>query len=255
MRILLTNDDGVQAFGLKVLKHIAEAISDDVWICAPDTEMSAASRGVSLHNPVRLKKYDDRTFSVTGTPTDSVIVGLKDVLNDHPPDLILSGVNRGQNLAEDVTFSGTIAGALQGMQMGIPSIALSLARGFQGAESLPWETAEAHGPELLKSLITAGWPKDVILSINFPDAAPDAVKGVQITRQGHRDFQMTGVDKRPYPRGGHYYWLTYGARKSNPPQGTDLRAIYDGYISVTPLHTDLTHTDTLFDLQEQFDTD
>ncbi|WP_409434061.1 5'/3'-nucleotidase SurE [Litorimonas sp. RW-G-Af-16] len=245
MRILLTNDDGVRAEGMSVLRRIAAKLSDDVWVCAPETEQSAASRGVSLHNPVRLKKLEDRVFCVSGTPTDSVIVGLKDLLKDHAPDLILSGVNRGQNLAEDVTFSGTIAGALQGMQMGIPSIALSLARGFQGAGSLPWETAEQHGPKIIKDLLSKGWPANVILSVNFPDAAPDAVKGVQITRQGHRDFQMTGVEKRDYPRGGHYFWLTYGAKKSNPPVGTDLRAIYDGYISVTPLYTDLTHEDTL----------
>lgn len=252
MRILLTNDDGFQATGLAVLRRIAAQLSDDVWVCAPDTEQSAASRGVSLHNPVRLRKHGEKLFSVTGTPTDSVIVAMKDIFKDKKPDLVLSGVNRGQNLAEDVTFSGTVAGALQGMQMGVPSIALSLARGFQGADSLPWETAETHGPELIKTLISKGWPEKVILSVNFPDAAPEDVKGVQITRQGHRDFQMSDVDKRPHPRGGQYYWLTYGAQKSNPPRGTDLRAIYDGYISVTPLHADLTHEDTIMFLQDNF---
>ncbi len=252
MRILITNDDGARAEGLQVLRRIAAHLSDDVWVVAPDTEMSAASRGVTLHDPIRVKKLEDKVYAVTGTPTDSVILALKDVMANHPPDLVLSGVNRGQNLAEDVTFSGTIAGALQGMQMGIPSIALSLARGFQGATSLPWETAEAHGPGLIKRLVKEGWPHNVILSINFPDAAPDDVKGVQITRQGHRDFQMSGVEKRNHPRGGAYFWLTYGGRKSNPPIGTDLRAIYDGYISVTPLHTDLTHFDTMSDLQDAF---
>jgi 5'-nucleotidase len=254
MKILLTNDDGVSAAGLSVLRRIAAELSGDVWVCAPDTEQSAASRGVSLHNPVRLKKLEDKVYSVTGTPTDSVIVAMKELFKDSPPDLILSGVNRGQNLAEDVTFSGTIAGALQGMQMGVPSTALSLARGFQGANSLPWETAEAHGPKLIKDLISKGWPENVILSVNFPDTPPDGVKGIQITRQGHRDFQMSGVDKRKHPRGGDYYWLIYGGGRSNPPHGTDLRAIYDGYISVTPLHTDLTHTETLNVLQEKFDT-
>ena len=252
MRILLTNDDGIQATGLKVLRRIAEQLSDDVWVCAPDTEQSAASRGVSLHNPVRLRKHDEKVFSVTGTPTDSVIVAMKDIFKDKKPDLVLSGVNRGQNLAEDVTFSGTVAGALQGMQMGVPSIALSLARGFQGANSLPWETAETHGAKLIKDLISMGWPEKVILSVNFPDMSPEGVKGVQITRQGHRDFQMSDVDKRAHPRGGHYYWLTYGAQKSNPPVGTDLRAIYEGYISVTPLHVDLTHEDTLMFLKDSF---
>lgn len=252
MRILLTNDDGFQATGLAVLRRIAAQLSDDVWVCAPETEQSAASRGVSLHNPVRLRKHGEKLFSVTGTPTDSVIVAMKDIFKDKKPDLVLSGVNRGQNLAEDVTFSGTVAGALQGMQMGVPSIALSLARGFQGADSLPWETAEKHGPELIKTLISKGWPEKIILSVNFPDTAPDGVKGVQITSQGHRDFQMSDVDKRNHPRSGHYYWLTYGAQKSNPPQGTDLRAVYDGYISVTPLHADLTHEDTVMFLQDNF---
>ncbi len=252
MRILLTNDDGVRATGMQVLRRIAAHLSDDVWVVAPESEQSAASRGVSIHNPVRLKKLEDKVYAVTGTPTDSVIVALRDVLNEHKPDLVLSGVNRGQNLAEDVTFSGTIAGALQGMQMGVPSIALSLARGFQGATSLPWETAERHAPDLIKKLVDLGWPHNVVLSINFPDTPPDKVKGIHITRQGHRDFQMTGVDKRNHPRGGSYFWLTYGAAKSNPPQGTDLRAIYDGYISVTPLHTDLTHFDTMSDLQDVF---
>lgn len=245
MRILLTNDDGVRAEGMQVLRRIAAELSDDVWVVAPDTEQSAASRGVSLHSPVMCRRLEERVYAVTGTPTDSVIVALKDVLADHAPDLVLSGVNRGQNLAEDVTFSGTIAGALQGMQMGIPSIALSLARGFQGPRSLPWETAEAHAPKLISDLLAAGWPAKTILSVNFPDTPIDRVKGVQVTRQGHRDFAMTGVDKRDHPRGGHYFWLTYGGQKSDPPQGTDLRAIYDGYISVTPLHADLTEEDTL----------
>lgn len=245
MKILLTNDDGVNARGISVLREIALQLSDDVWVCAPDTEQSAASRGVSLHNPVHLKKLNDRIYSVTGTPTDSVIVGLKALMPDALPDLILSGVNRGQNLADDVTFSGTVAGALQGMQMGIPSIALSLARGFQDAKSLPWETALAHGAPTIRTLLDKGWGKHVIQNVNFPDVAPEAVKGLQYTRQGHRDFQMTGVDRRDHPRGGDYFWLTYGAKRSDPADGTDLRAIYDGYISVTPLHTNLTHEDSL----------
>ncbi len=249
MRILLTNDDGIDAPGLTVLRKIAAELSDDVWVVAPATEQSAASRGVSLHNPVMCRKLEPQVYAVSGTPTDCVIVALEDVLAGNGPDLILSGVNRGQNLAEDVTFSGTIAGALQGMQMGIPSIALSQARGFQDvgkdAGHVAWETAQVHGPQLIRDALAQGWPKKVILSINFPDVAPHAVKGVQVTRQGHRDFQMSGVDRRSHPRGGNYFWLTYGAAKSNPPEGTDLRAVYDGYISVTPLHVDLTHEATL----------
>ena len=241
MRILLTNDDGVRAQGMQVLREIAAQLSDDVWVVAPESEQSAASRGVSLHNPVTVRELEPKVYAVSGTPTDSVIMAMREVMTDNPPDLVLSGVNRGQNMAEDVTFSGTIAGALQGMQMGVPSIALSLARGFQGAKSLPWETALAHGPETIRKLLEAGWPKDVVPNVNFPDRGPEDVEGLQITRQGHRDYHMTGLQKREHPRGGHYFWLTYGGARSNPAQGTDLRAIYDGYISVTPLHVDLTH--------------
>ena len=251
MKILLTNDDGVQAQGLSVLREIAAQLSDDVWVVAPENEQSAASRGVSLHNPVMLKKLDDKVYSVSGTPTDSVIVALSELLADAKPDLILSGVNRGQNMAEDVTFSGTVAGALQGMQMGIPSMALSLARGFQNAKSLPWETALEHGAPTIRKLIEAGWPKDVVLNVNFPDRPPDAVAGLEITRQGRRDYHMTGVDKREHPRGGSYFWLTYGGKRSDPAQGTDLRAIYDGYISVTPLHVNLTHARALDALSQK----
>jgi 5'-nucleotidase len=245
VKILLTNDDGVNAKGISVLREIAFQLSDDVWVCAPETEQSAVSRKVSLHNPVRMKNIAERTYCVSGTPSDSVIVAMSALMPDSPPDLILSGVNRGQNLAEDVTYSGTVAGALQGMNMGVPSIALSLARGFQGADSLPWETAIAHGPKTIQTLLDKGWDSRVVMNVNFPDTTPEGVKGLQYTRQGRRDFQMSGVDRRAHPRGGEYFWLTYGAQKSNPPQGTDLRAIYDGYISVTPLHTDLTHEASL----------
>jgi len=245
MKILLTNDDGVKARGMSVLREIALQISDNVWTCAPDIDQSATSRSVSLHNPVRLIKHDTQTYSVTGTPTDSVIVALRALMPDDPPDLILSGVNRGQNLAEDLTISGTVAAAIQGMQMGIPSIALSLARGFQGARSLPWETAVAHGPRVIQSLLDKGWPESVTLNVNFPDTSPEDVKGLQYTRQGRRDHIMSGVDRRSHPRGGDYFWLTYGAKMSDPAQGTDLRAIYDGYISVTPIHMDLTHAPSI----------
>ena len=252
MRILITNDDGVHAKGISVLKKIASKLSDDIWVCAPEAEQSASSRSVSLHNPVRIKQYGEKTFSVSGTPTDSVIIALSELLDKHKPDLLLSGVNRGQNLAEDVSFSGTIAAALQGMQMGIPSIALSLARGFQGEKSLPWDTAEMHGSKLILDLYKHGWCSRSILSINFPDVPAKDVKGIKITKQGTRDFQMSGVEKRSYPRGGDYYWLTYGAGRSNPPEGTDLRAIYDGYISITPIHTNLTNTSEIKVLKKKF---
>ncbi len=255
MRILLTNDDGVEAKGLEVLLEIANSLSDDVWIVAPAQEQSAASRGVSLHNPLVLNKLGDKRYSVSGTPTDSVILALQDVLKDHPPDLVLSGVNRGQNIAEDIGFSGTVAGALQGMQMGIRSAALSQARGlntYNNGEA-NWIPARTYAPDLLKKLLAEGWDKNIVLNLNFPDTGPDPVHGVHVTTQGRRDLHMSNIDKRSHPRGGHYYWLTYRGPKSNPPKGTDLRALYDGYISITPIHTDHTHYKTAAGLGALFE--
>ncbi len=255
MRILLTNDDGAHAPGLAVLKKIAEQISDDIWSVAPRDEQSASSRKVSLHNPVVSRKLGDKTYSVSGTPTDCVIVALGEILKDNPPDLILSGINSGQNIAEDIGFSGTVAGALQGLQMGVPAIALSQARGFatHNHGRVDWSISEQYGAGLIKKLLDNGWPDGVALNINFPDTAPDEVKGVAATSQGSRDFIMAGVDKRKHPRGGNYYWMTYGAGKSDPKAGTDLRAVYDGYISVTPIHVDQTHHKTVAGLSTLFE--
>ncbi len=245
MRILCTNDDGIHATGLAVLEKIARTFSDDVWVIAPESEQSGASRALTLTAPIRVRNVDTKRFAVSGTPTDCVLLGVEHLM-EAPPDLVLSGVNRGQNIAEDVTFSGTIAGAMQGMQLGIPAIALSQARGFRGEEAkIPWETAERFGPGIVGQLLKHGWPKDVLMNINFPDALPDDVTAVEVTHQGRRDHHIIYGDKRTDPRGGTYYWLGFHGKLSNPPEGTDIRAIYDGRISVTPLHIDLMHGETV----------
>ncbi|MCK5747961.1 MAG: 5'/3'-nucleotidase SurE, partial [Oricola sp.] len=151
MRILCTNDDGVYARGLESLVKIARELSDDVWVCAPQEEQSGAARALTLAHPVRLRQYDERRFAVSGTPSDAVLMGIQKVLGGEKPDLILSGVNNGQNLAEDVTVSGTIAGAFQGMSMGVPSVALSLSR--LARDQARWETPEAHGAKIVKMLL------------------------------------------------------------------------------------------------------
>jgi 5'-nucleotidase len=249
MRILCTNDDGIHATGLGILEKIARTFSDDVWVIAPESEQSGASRALTLTAPIRVRNVDEKRFAVSGTPTDCVLLGVEHLM-DAPPDLVLSGVNRGQNIAEDVTFSGTIAGAMQGMQLGIPAIALSQARGFRGEEAkISWETAEAYGPGVVGQLLKNGWPQDVLMNVNFPDVLPDDVNAVEVTRQGRRDHHIVYADKRTDPRGGTYYWLGFHAKLSNPPEGTDIRAIYDGRISVTPLHIDLTHAETLHKLK------
>ena len=246
MRILCSNDDGIHARGLKSLEKIAREISDDVWVVAPQEEQSGAARALTLSHPIRVREYDDRRFSVSGTPSDCILMAVNKIMDGKKPDLILSGVNNGQNLAEDVTVSGTIAAAFQGMSLGIPSLALSLAR-FDRAKA-PWETPEAHGSQIIKSLLEAGWPEDVVVNINFPDRAPDAIAGIEVTRQGQRDKVQLFAEERKDLRGGTYYWYGYTGNLSDPPEGTDLRAIYDGRISITPLHLALTHEDALASL-------
>ena len=250
MRILCSNDDGIHARGLESLVKIARELSDDVWVVAPQEEQSGAARALTLAHPLRYRQYDERRFSVFGTPSDAVVMGVTRIVGDKKPDLILSGVNNGQNLAEDVTVSGTIAAAFQGMSLDVPSIALSLSR--LERENARWETPEAHGAKIVRQLLDAGWPKDVVVNVNFPDRAPEDVAGVEVTTQGHRDAFQLFAEERKDLRGGTYYWYGYTGKRSNPPAGTDLRAIYEGRISITPLHLALTHEDSHAALTKAF---
>ncbi|HQF30550.1 MAG TPA: 5'/3'-nucleotidase SurE, partial [Hyphomicrobiales bacterium] len=177
MRILITNDDGIHAPGLAVLERIAQTLSGDVWVVAPETDQSGASHSLTLNDPLRLRKIGEKTFAVRGTPTDCVIMGVRHILPE-PPDLVLSGVNRGQNLADDVTYSGTIAGAIEGTLLGVRSMALSQAYGWESRSQVPWGTAEALAPALIDRLMRAELPDNTLLNINFPDCAPEKVAGV-----------------------------------------------------------------------------
>ena len=241
MRILLTNDDGIDSPGLHALRDIARGLSQDVWVVAPETNQSGASHSLSLHEPLRMRQVDERAFAVRGTPTDSVIMGVRHLLKDKVPDLVLSGINRGANMAEDVTYSGTIAGAFEGTILGIRSMALSQAFGFEGAKSARWQTALAHAPGLIAKLLAAEWAPSTLMNINFPDREPGEVKGTMVTVQGRRDPGLLQVDERHDTWGNPYYWLAFQRRRSSAAEGTDLAAIYAGYISVTPLLLDLTH--------------
>jgi 5'-nucleotidase len=241
MRILLTNDDGIDAPGLHVLREIAAQLSDDVWVVAPETNQSGASHSLSMREPLRLRRLDERAFAVRGTPTDSVIMGVRHILKDKLPDLVLSGVNRGANMAEDVTYSGTIAGAFEGTILGIRSIALSQGFGFGSGKSIHWETALAHGPALIRKLLALEWMPSSLMNVNFPDREPDDVEGTMVTVQGRRDPGLLQIEERHDTWGNPYYWLAFERRRSSAAEGTDLAAIYTGYISVTPLFLDLTH--------------
>ncbi len=249
-RILVTNDDGIHSPGLTAAENIARALSDDVWVVAPETEQSGASHSLTLTMPLRLREIDKRRFAVTGTPTDCVMMACAHVMKEAPPALILSGVNRGSNIADDVTYSGTIAGAMEGCALGIPSIALSQAYGFEDRADIDWSCGEAHGPKLISRLVGIGWPHDVLMNVNFPDCAPFDVKGTQVTMQGKRDLQTAILDRRIDARGNPYFWIGFKRERSNPHPGTDLRAIYDKCISVTPLHLNLTERGVMEKLRE-----
>jgi 5'-nucleotidase len=250
MRILLTNDDGIGAEGLASLVRIAERLSDDVWICAPEVEQSGASRRLTLTQSVRVRQLAPKTFAVSGTPTDCVMLAVQELVAGGRPDLVLSGVNRGQNMGEDVTFSGTVAGALQGMALGIPSIALSqvLTR-FHDSVEAHYETAEHHAPALIQRLVKLGWPDKVVMNLNFPACPPREVEGVEVTVQGFRDEHPLHFEKRTDLRGRDYFWMAYRGRASNPPAGTDIHAAKANRISITPLHIDLTHRETVHELR------
>ncbi|MEO7026039.1 MAG: 5'/3'-nucleotidase SurE [Caulobacteraceae bacterium] len=254
MRLLLTNDDGIHADGLAVLERIAAAISSDVWVCAPETEQSGASRALTLAEPLRVRAAGPRRFAVRGTPTDCVMLAIQHLIEGAPPDLVLSGVNRGLNAAEDVTMSGTVAGAIEGMAMGIPAIALSqMMRYASPGEENPFQVAEQFGPGLVARLAEVGWPAGVVMNVNFPAGAVEEVGEVEVTRQGFRDARTRYAERRTDLRGRDYFWLGYRPEPSSPDEGTDLRAAYEGRISVTPLHIDLTHEATLTSLRGRLD--
>lgn len=242
MRILVTNDDGINAEGLGVAADIARALSDDVWVVAPETNQSGTSHSLTLHSPLRVREIDARTYAVGGTPTDCVIMAVRHILKDARPALVLSGVNDGSNVAEDVTYSGTVAGAMEGTILGIPSIALSLmTRGLTPERVVYWDTPRQHAPALVRKLLKPGLPPGTLLNVNFPAVPPGQVTGVEVTRQGIRDQDSLVVDERADPWGKPYYWFGFRFRPSTLVDGTDLAALAAGAISVTPLSLDLTN--------------
>lgn len=239
MRILITNDDGIHAPGLAALERIAAAFTEDVWVVAPETDQSGTAHSLTLSDPLRLRQAGERRFAVTGTPTDCVIMAVRHVLPSQP-DLILSGVNRGQNVADDVTYSGTVAGAIEGTTLGIRSIALSQCFSKDSRGNPRFATAEALGPDLIQKLLAVELPPATFLNVNFPDRAPEEVMGVEVTVQGRRNQGFMTIDPRIDGRGFPYFWIGYGGHPTEAPEGTDLRAVAEGRISVTPLHLDMT---------------
>ncbi len=252
VKILLTNDDGIHAPGLAVLEQIARQFTDDIWICAPSEEQSGAGHSLTLTRPVRMRKHDERRFSVSGTPTDAVTMGLRKAM-DGMPDVILSGVNRGANLADDITYSGTVSAAIEGALAGIRAIALSQVYAGEGmGDAVPFDAALAWGTKVLAPLLDVPLPKRTLVNVNFPALPADAIKGIRVVRQGFHDYSRGTVVEGRDPRGYPYYWFGLDSIEHTLDHGTDLEAISEGYISVTPLQLDLTHHASLGDLGERF---
>jgi 5'-nucleotidase len=245
MRILCTNDDGIHAPGLKVMESIARQLSDDVWIVAPETDQSGVAHSLSLSDPLRLREISERHFAVKGTPTDCVIMGVRHLMRDHKPDLVLSGVNRGQNAAEDVTYSGTVAGAIEGTILGVPSIALSQAYGANGRGDMKWDCAETHAPGVIRKILELGIEKGILVNINFPGCEAGEVTGAAVVNQGVRSQELLRLDERMDGRGNPYFWVAFERRRFTPGNGTDLWALDNKRIAITPLRIDMTDEPTL----------
>jgi 5'-nucleotidase len=248
-RILVTNDDGIQAPGIKVLEAIARSLSKDVWVVAPETEQSAASHSLTLRRPLRIRRAAPRRFAVDGTPTDCVLLAINHILKADKPTLCLSGVNRGGNLGEDVTYSGTIAAAMEATLLGVPSVALSQV--YQQRAHVPWDVVRRHGPGVLRKLTRVTWPRSVLMNVNFPDCAAEAVRGTVVVSQGRHKIgdQLIEISD---PRGEPYYWIGAMRQEDATRKGTDIAAIKENRISVTPLFMDLTHRSTMRKLARAF---
>ncbi|HYB55518.1 MAG TPA: 5'/3'-nucleotidase SurE [Alphaproteobacteria bacterium] len=249
-RILLSNDDGIEATGLKVLERIARTLSEDVWVVAPEMEQSAASHSLTLRVPLRIRELSPRRFAVNGTPTDAVLLAVRHIMAGRGPDILLSGVNRGANLGEDVTYSGTIAAAMEGTLLGVPSIALSQC--YTTGQKTRWTPAEHHAAGLIKKLVSVRWPKGVMINVNFPDLPAERVTGISVTRQGRRKIGGE-LDRRLDPRGTPYYWISTMRTEEPSLKGSDLAAVNAGAVSVTPLSLDLTHKPTMRALASVFE--
>ncbi len=243
--ILITNDDGISSPGIKTLAKTLRTIGD-VYVVAPETEQSAVAHALTLHRPLKFEKTAARTYYINGTPTDCVIIGANKIL-PHKPDIIVSGINNGGNLGDDITYSGTVAAAIEGTLLGVPSIAVSLAienyngKGLRKGSSKLLAAAN-FTRELAVKVLDRGLPGDTLLNVNVPDSVK--IKGVKVTKQGKMVYD-NGIQELKDPRGRQYYWIGGGAPKWETGKNTDFQAVRDGYISVTPVHLDLTNYEAL----------
>jgi len=234
-RVLICNDDGIYAKGLQVMEHIMKTLCGDVWVVAPADEQSGSGHSITLRSPIRYRKLADKRFLVHGTPTDCMLIAIQSLMKESPPDIVLSGINLGANLGEDVHYSGTVAAALEGTLQGIPSIAFSQISNSTSR----WQTAEYYFADIVQALCHHEWKDNILLNVNFPDLDYNQVKGIKITSQGKHKI---GDDLllRHDPRGNPYIWVGSMRLGDVSIDGTDIKAIEDGFISITPLHINMT---------------
>lgn len=241
MRALLVNDDGIDAGGLAVLERAARAVCDEVWVIAPDGERSGRSHAITLAHPLRARERGERRYAISGEPSDCVVLGLREIMKDAPPDIVLSGVNAGFNVADDLTYSGTIGAALEGALNGVRAIAFSQALRPRAERNFPlFSAAEGHCAAVLRRLVGLDLPENVFLNVNFPPCPAETVAGLEVVAQGKRAASTIRVDQREDARGFPYWWLGFTRDATDPAPGTDLRALRENRIAVTPVHADLT---------------
>lgn len=248
-RILLSNDDGINAPGLRLLEKVARTLCPDVWVVAPEQEQSGASHSLTLRRPLRIRQLGRKRFAVDGTPTDAVVLAIKLIMKDKPPNLVLSGVNAGGNFAEDITYSGTVAAAMEATLLDIPAVALS--QHYDRNHGIKWEAAGRHAAEVLRRLTAAPWPRNTLVNVNFPDVEPDRVTGIEVTRQGRRKL-ADNLSERIDPRGVPYYWIGPLEDEAPGQPGSDIAAVRGGAVSVTPVFLDLTNVPALAELKRLF---
>ena len=245
MRCLVSNDDGAHSAGLQALKRAAEAAGFETWVVAPDREQSATAHSLTLHRPLRVARLGERFYAIDGTPTDCVNLAVCSIMKDARPDFVLSGINAGPNLGDDVTYSGTVACAFEGTLLGVPSIAFSLNTWSQEGQP-DYTEAEKAALEIIRWAPDDPPEGEILWNVNIPAGVP---KGIMATRLGRRRYGQNVVEKID-PRGRPYYWIG-GALIDTHADGTDLTAVHEGWISVTPLQLDMTNYKALANLEAQ----
>ena len=249
-RILLSNDDGIDAPGFKILETIARTLSNEVWVVAPLTEQSATGHSLTLRRPLRILKQGKNKFAVNGTPTDCVLLAVNQIMKEWRPDLVLSGINQGRNVGEDMTYSGTIAAAMEATLFGIPAIALSQDmsvgdfRERRGNVTRKYAPAIAHAAKVIRKVTRVSWPRDVLMNVNFPAASKSPVAGIEVTREVRNKMGDEIIENKD-PRGNSYYWIGARQAASGYPKGTDLHAVENGFVSLTPVSLNMTHKPTV----------